>query len=76
MSQVRPATHVSGLDNARDGGESVSQSSLKDQEFSTFPDQTHDLSNSLKSLRPFPGGAVAPGRPGSHQKYRKQPHAK
>src|SRR5579883_209288 len=35
------------------GGESVSQSPLKDREFSTFPDKTHDLGNSLKSLRPF-----------------------
>jgi len=35
------------------GGESVSQPGLKDQVFSTFPNQTHDLSNSLKSLGAF-----------------------
>jgi hypothetical protein len=57
------------------GGESVSPSPLKDQEFSIFPDQNPRLSNSLKKPTPVPGGAVAPGRPDPHQKYRKQPHA-
>jgi hypothetical protein len=42
------------------GGESVSQSRLKDQVFSTFTNQTHDLSNSLKSLRAF---RTVPSRP-------------
>jgi hypothetical protein len=45
-------------------------------EISSILTKTHDLSNSLKKPTPLPGGAVAPGRRGSHQKYRKQPHAK
>ena len=36
MSHV---THVSGLDNGTGGGESVSQSALKDNAFLTFVDQ-------------------------------------
>jgi hypothetical protein len=58
------------------GGESVSQSSLKVQEFSTFPDQNPRFEQQLEEPTPLPDGAVAPVRRGSHQKYRKQPHAK
>jgi hypothetical protein len=34
------------------------------------------LSNSWKRPMRLQEGAAAPGRRGSHQKYRKQPHAK
>src|SRR5258708_2602932 len=39
MPQVRPVTYVSGPDNAKGGGEGVSQPPLKDKVFSTFLDQ-------------------------------------
>ncbi len=39
MPQVRPVTYVSGPDNAKGGGEGVSQLALKDKGFSTFLDQ-------------------------------------
>ena len=57
------------------GGESVSQLPLKDQAFSNFPNQNPRFEQQLEEPTPLPDGAVAPGHRGSHQKYRKQPHA-
>jgi hypothetical protein len=62
-----PGKHV----KRQAGGESVSQSLLKDQEFSTFPDQNPRLERQPEKPARLPAGTVAPHAQAAARRLRK-----